>query len=241
MTDGAPRGSPRFATTRWSVVLATRGDDTAAKSALESLCASYWYPLYAYARRRGAAPEDAQDLVQGYFLVLLERESLATADPGRGRFRTFLLTAFQRHASHVRAKDAAAKRGGDRVRLPFEIDDGERRYSMEPVDERTPEALYERRWAMTLLDRALARLRNDHRGDPARLEALLPHVGGPGEAKPYAEVAAALGTTEATVKVAVHHLRRRCRELLRDEVAQTVDGPGETDDELRRLVAALAT
>jgi RNA polymerase sigma factor (sigma-70 family) len=240
MTDGAPLGSPRFATTRWSVVLSTRGEDTAAKDALAALCASYWYPLYAYARRRGASPEDAQDLVQGFFVVLLERGSLQSADPTRGRFRTFLLTAFQRHAAHERERAAAKKRGGGRGRLPFEIDDGESRYSREPVDERTPEALFERRWALTLLDRVLARLRDDPRADRKRLDALLPHLGGPGDARPYAEIAGSLGSTEASIKVAVHHLRKRCRELLRDEVAQTVAGPEETEDELRRLVAALA-
>lgn len=240
MNGDTPRGSARFATTRWSVVLATRGDDVAGREALAALCASYWYPLYAFARRRGASPEDAQDLVQGFVVVLLERGSLATADPGRGRFRTFLLTAFQRHASHERARASAQKRGGDRVRLPFEIDDGERRYSMEPADDRTPEALYERRWALALLARAVERLRTESGADPARTDALLPHVGGPGEARPYAELAASLGTSEDAIKVAVHRMRRRCREILREEVSHTVDGPDDVDDELRRLVGALS-
>lgn len=240
MTDGAPRGSPRFATTRWSIVLATRGDAAEARDALETLCRAYWYPLYAYARRRGASPEDAQDLVQGFVLVLLRRGSLAAADPERGRFRTFLLTAFQRHVAHERARDAAQKRGGGLVRLPFEIDDPERRYSLEPVDDRTPESLYERRWAMALLARAVGRLREEDDGDPARLAALLPHVGGTGDARPYREIAASLGMSETAVKVAVHRLRRRCRDLLRDEVAHTVAGESEIEDELTRLRAALA-
>jgi len=240
VTFDPPSGSARFATTRWSVVLATRGDAPESRAALETLCAAYWYPLYAFARRRGSSPEDAQDLVQGLFLTLLRRSSLADADPARGRFRTFLLTAFQRHASHERARAAAAKRGGDRERLPFEIDDGERRYSLEPVDDRTPESLYERRWALALLDRAVERLRAEHEGDPARLDALLPHVGGAGDARPYAELAASVGMTENAVKVAVHRLRRRSRDLLRDEVSHTVAAPGDVEDELRRLFTALA-
>jgi RNA polymerase sigma-70 factor (ECF subfamily) len=239
-TPGAPHGSPRFATTRWSVVVATRGEAAAAREALETLCRAYWYPLYAFARRRGTPPEDAQDLVQGFFLVLLRRGSLAAADPDRGRFRTFLLTAFQRHASHEHARERAAKRGGDRTRLPFETDDGERRYSMEPADERTPESLFERRWAMALLARAVERLRDEDDGDPARLAALLPHVGGPGDARPYRELATSLRMTETAVKVALHRLRRRCRDLLRDEVAHTVADPSEVEDELTRLRAALA-
>lgn len=239
MTADPPRGSSRFATTRWSVVLAAGAAAPEAREALETLCGSYWYPLYAYARRRGASPQDAQDLVQGLFLVLLRRGSLKDADPARGRFRTFLLTAFQRHASHERAREAAGKRGGDRERLPFEIGDGESRYSLEPIDERTPEALYERRWAMTLLARAVERLRTEAEVDPARADALLPHVGGPGEARPYAELASSLGMTEGAVKTAVHRLRRRCREILRDEVAQTVADAAEVEDELRRLMTAL--
>lgn len=245
MTDGAPRGSARFATTRWSVVLATRGDAAESRAALETLCASYWYPLYAYARRRGRTAEDAADLVQGFFLVILRRGGLASADPERGRFRTFLLTAFQRHASHERDREQALKRGGGRVRLPFEIDDGERRYTMEPADDRTPEALFERRWALALLDRAVARLREDQGGtDAARLDALLPHVygndGGAG-ARPYGEIASSLGMSEGAVKVAVHRLRKRFRDVLREEVSHTVEGPDEVDDELRRLIGALAT
>lgn len=231
--------SPRFATTRWSVVLAAGSDAVASREALESLCGSYWFPLYAYARRRGASPEDAQDLVQGFFLVLLRRGSLAEADPARGRFRTFLLTAFQRHAAHERARDAAQKRGGDVARLPFDVVVGETRYAREPVDETSPEDEFERRWAMELLARAVGRLRAEQ-DDAARADALLPHVGGSGDARPYAELAASLGMSEGAVKVAIHRLRKRCREILRDEVAHTVGDPSEVDDEVGRLRAALA-
>ena len=242
MTDGAPRGPARFTTTRWDVVLATRGHGGDARAALESLCASYWFPLYAYARRRGAAADDAQDLVQGFFVVLLERGSFADADPQLGRFRTFLLTAFQRHCSHEHARATAAKRGGGREILPFDTGDGERRYLLEPADERTPEDEYERRWALAVLARSVDRLRDAAGDDGGRTAALLPHVGGPGEARPYAELAERLGTTEGAVKVAVHRMRRRLRALLRDEVAQTVPSAAsdaEIDDEIRRLFAAL--
>lgn len=239
-----PSRSPRFATTRWSVVVAAGGPraEPAARAALDDLCAAYWYPLYAFARRRGAAPADAEDLVQGFFASLLERDSIGAADPSRGRFRAFLRTAFERHAASEHRKAAALKRGGGVRHAALEAvtsADGERRYASEPSHADTPERVFERRWALTVVSRALTRLR-DADDDPARTAALLPFVGGPGEAKPYAEVAASLGMAEDAVKTAVHRLRKRYRTVLRDEVAHTVDGPDEVDDELRRLFDALA-
>ncbi len=240
-----PAGSPRFATTRWSVVLAAGSaghaqNEAESRAALESLCRAYWYPLYAYARRRGASAADAADLVQGFFAMFLERGALAAADPERGRFRGFLLTAFRRHTSTVRERAAAQKRGGGRAPLPFDMGDGESRYSLEPSDDRTPEALFERRWALVLLGRTVERLRAEGSDDAARTDLLLPLVGGPGEARPYAEIAAATGTTEDGVKSAVRRLRERFRRILREEIAATVDSAAEVDDEIRRMIAALS-
>lgn len=241
--DG-PAGSPRFATTRWSIVVAAgAGEDTAGRAALESLCRAYWYPLYAFERRGGTRAEDARDLVQGFFAELLEKDVLAQADRDRGRFRTFLIAAFRHFASKEREKARALKRGGGRAPLPLDFEDGESRYLREPADERTPERLFERRWALTLLEEALGRLREEHRvaGREDLFEALrgtLGSAGGP-EAS-YAALGEGLGMSEGAVKVAVHRLRRRYRDVLRAAIAETVADPSEVDDEIRCLLGALA-
>ena len=259
MIGDSPAGSPRFATTHWSLVVAAGSDSSPeGRAALESLCAAYWYPLYAFARRGGAASHAAQDLVQGFFAELLEKDWIRAADRSRGRFRTFLLAAFRHFTSHEREKARAAKRGGGRAPLPLDFEEGERRFSREPADERTPERVYERRWALTLLDEAVTRLRDEHRaaGHEDIFEALRGTitaggapgiVGLPGGARPgggstapYAELGARLGMTEGAVKVAVHRLRRRYREVLREGIARTVADPSEVDDEIRHLLEALA-
>jgi RNA polymerase sigma-70 factor (ECF subfamily) len=243
VTGPAPAGSPRFATTRWSLVVSAGSDSSPeGRAALESLCAAYWYPLYAFARRGGEEAHGAQDLVQGFFAELLEKDWLRQADRSRGRFRTFLLAAFRHHASHEREKARALKRGGGRAPLPLDFEDGEGRYLREPVDDRTPERLYERRWALTLLDAALARLREDHEraGRIDLFDALRGTLAAGGPEAPWAEVGARLGMSEGAVKVAAHRLRKRYREVLRQAIAETVADPSEVDDEIRTLLGALA-
>lgn len=236
MTDGAPAGRASFATTRWSLVLAAADSDpAAARAALADLADAYWYPLYADARRRGAAPADAADLVQGFFAELLEKDWVASADPARGRFRAFLLTALRRHAGHEHERERAQRRGGGAV-LSLDVAAAESRLSIEPADTRTPEREFERRFAFALLARVLDRVRAERPVDAD----LLPFVGGPGAARPYAEIAAARGTSEGAVKVAVHRLRERWRAALRDEVRATVADESDVDDEIRCLMDVVA-
>lgn len=236
-------GSPsaRFVPTRWSLVVAAASDDARAGAALEELCAAYWYPLYAFARRGGASPEDAQDGVQSFFATLLDKHWLAQADRRRGRFRTFLLAAFRHHASHVRERERAQKRGGGRIHLT--LDDAETRYAREPAGGLDAEALYARRFALTLLDRAWARVATRYRsgrpGKAERFAALRPFVEGEGEGS-YRDVGAALGLSETAVKVAVHRLKGHLREALRGEVADTLGPDDDVDAEIRSLLAVLA-
>ncbi|MHC4925124.1 MAG: RNA polymerase sigma factor [Planctomycetota bacterium] len=238
-----PTGGGRFATTHWSMVVAAGEKDTPeAEVALATLCERYWYPLYAFLRRRGRKAHDAQDLVQGFFAALLEKDYLLDADRERGRFRTFMLAALRHFASHERDKANALKRGGGRKRLSLDFDDGEKRYSLEPVEEITPERMFERRWALTLLDRVLGRLRDEYAGSgKAELfDALKPLLGGPGTARPYRDIGEDLEMSEGAVKVAAHRVRKRYRDALRQEIEETVDGPEAVDDEIRHLMAALA-
>jgi RNA polymerase sigma factor (sigma-70 family) len=233
--------SPRFATTRWSIVVAAgAAADTEGHAALESLCRAYWYPLYAFERRGGTPAADAQDLVQGFFAELLEKDYLRQADRERGRFRTFLLAAFRHYASKEREKARALKRGGGRKPLPLDFGDGEDRYLREPADLRTPETVYERRWALTLLDGTLDRLRLEHEasGRSDLFEALRGTLSG-GDSAPYADIGTRLGMSEGAVKVAVHRLRKRYRELLRAAIAETVAEPSAVDDEIRHLLEAV--
>lgn len=234
--------SGEFAPTRWSVVVAAGGRDTAGtRAALQTLCEAYWYPLYAWARRRGNTASDAEDLTQGFFAEFLEKRWVEAADPARGRFRSFLLTAFKRHVGRVHERDAAQKRGGDRTQLSIDFADGERRYALEPSHESTPERVFERRWALTLLERVLDGLRAEaeNAGKGVQFLALRGFLPGGTDARPYGEVAETLGLTEGAVKVAVHRLRGRYRERLRAEVAETVADAQEVDAELQALLAAL--
>jgi RNA polymerase sigma-70 factor (ECF subfamily) len=230
-------------TTHWSVVLTAGRTDTArAQAALERLCQTYWYPLYAYVRRRGHSPEDAQDLTQEFFARLLEHNWIGRADQQRGRFRSYLLSAMNHFLSDEWDKARAQKRGGNVVHVPLEFDVAETRYRHEPVETITPEQNFERRWALTLLDEVLRRLRSEYEQD-GRSElfaALHPCLVGDRNSQPYAELAVKLGITEGTVKSAVHRLRQRYRQLLRDEIAHTVAAPGEVDEELRHLFTVLA-
>ncbi len=234
-----------FATTHWSVVLAAgeRGTPEAA-AALEHLCGSYWYPLYVYIRRRGYSPEDAQDLTQEFFAMLLQHEYLRLADPRRGRFRTFLLHALEHFIINQWKRTQRLKRGGGAACLPLDMPTGEQRYALEAAAI-TPEQAFEKRWALTLLDHVLASLRQQYtNAGKARLfeelAALLWGKNVSTDAESYAAVGQRLGMTEGAVRVAVHRLRERYRELLTHEVAQTVAAPQEVEDELRYLLLAVS-
>jgi RNA polymerase sigma-70 factor (ECF subfamily) len=232
-----------FVTTHWSVVLtAGRSDTTRARGALARLCQTYWYPLYVYVRRLGNSPPDAQDLTQEFFTRLLAKNFLADADESRGRFRSYLLAALKHFLANEWDKARAQKRGGGHLPIPIDLATAETSCCFEPADPRSPEKIYERRWALTLLDQVLRRLRAEHVRDGKeqlfeQLKTTLTEASGK---VAYAEIARRLDTTEGAVKVAVHRLRQRYREVLRAEIADTVASPGEVEDELRNLFAALA-
>jgi len=232
-----------FATTHWSVVLAAgQSNDAKASAALEQLCRTYRYPLYAYLRRRGYSSEDAQDLTQGFFLQLLERKSFARADPSRGRFRSYLLAGLNYFVADEHARAVAQKRGGGRPILSLDAEAAAERYRLEAVDERSPDKLFERCWALALLDQVLARLEQEFvlAGKAPlfhRLRDFL--VVGAGE-ESYAKVAAEMGMTSEAVKKAVQRLRRRYHKLFREEIARTVEDASSVEDELRYLCEVMA-
>jgi RNA polymerase sigma-70 factor (ECF subfamily) len=235
-------GDSQFHTTRWSLVAAAAAENpSAVEPALEELCRAYWYPIYAFVRRRGHSADDAADLTQSFFARLLEKEYLADADQQRGRFRAFLLTAVSRFLSKEHERAAAQKRGGGQRILAIDAAEGEARYQREPSHELTPQRIFERRWALTLLDRTLAALRQEHEaaGKLALFDALKVFLTGEAGAPPLREAAANLQMTEGAVKVAVHRLRQRYRDALRAEIAQTVSELGDVDDELSLLLSAL--
>ena len=231
-----------FTTTHWSLVLAAGdGDATGAREALGRLCQMYWYPLYAYVRRKGHLPQDAEELTQEFFLQVLAHNWVARADRSRGRFRSFLLMAMNRFLANAWDRAHAQKRGGGKtLTLPFNAADSQ--CGWEPADPATPEQSFERRWALTLLDRVLTRLSAEYaRQDRAELfEQLKPCLLGERSSQPYAQLAAQLGLTEGSVKVGVHRLRQAYRQVLREEIAHTVSRPEEIDEEMRHLFAVLA-
>jgi len=232
----------RFVTTHWSVVLTAKEQDSSkAVEALERLCRTYWYPLYAFVRRRGYSAEDAEDLTQGYFAHLLTKDFLLGIGPQKGRFRTFLLKCLSHFLADVWDKRQAACRGGGQS--PFSLDalGAESRYRREPTDCLTPEALYERRWANTLLEHVIERLRGEavEAGNERLFEKLQDLLLGEHPKMTYKEVASALGTTEGAVKMAVSRLRQRFRVILREEIAHTVADSGDVDEEIRHLRAIL--
>jgi RNA polymerase sigma-70 factor (ECF subfamily) len=242
MNDSIAPGAREFHTTRWSLVLAAqRGSEkTEGRRALATLCRDYWYPLYAFARRQGHTPHDAQDLTQAFFASLIERQA-NTADPAKGRFRSYLLGALKHYMTNEWHRANAQKRGGGQTLVEWDALDAEARYALEPAGQTgaDAEALYDRRWAMELLDKAMAKLRAEFaaKGDADTFEVLKGCLGG-GEV-PRAECAAKLGLSEGALKVAVHRLRGRYREILRAEIAETVDAPEEVNEEMRHLVAVL--
>jgi RNA polymerase sigma-70 factor (ECF subfamily) len=234
---------PWFVTTHWSVVMAAgRGDSTRARDALEKLCRKYWYPLYAFVRRLGHSPHDAEDLVQGFFAACLEKNYLGSADRAKGRFRSFLLVALKRFLSNEWDKTRAKKRGGDQTTISLDSLTAEQRYALEPAEPMTAEKLFDRRWALTLLEQVVSRLREEQiaAGKRESFEQLKECITAGGRGLPYAELAARLGTSEGAIKVMVHRLRQRYRELLEEEIANTVASPEEIDEERRHLLSALS-
>ncbi len=234
----------RFATTRWSVVLAAgQPDSPQAAAALEELCRAYWLPVYLYVRQQVGDAHESQDLTQAFFARLLQKQAIAVADPQRGRFREFLLTACRHFLSNEWQTLRAQKRGGGQRVLSLDFDSGESRFAIAAVDRQTPERLYERQWAVTLLERVLAALCSEFesKGKRAQFEVLKVHLTGRNAAESYAQAAAQLGMSEGAVKVAVHRLRSRYRAVLRAEIGETVSGPEEVEDEIRRLFLVLGT
>jgi RNA polymerase sigma factor (sigma-70 family) len=241
---GSPKDArrPVFVTTHWSVVAnAGQSDSTRAQSALAGLCETYWYPLYAYVRRRGYSPEDAQDLTQEFFARLLARNWVGSADREKGRFRSFLLTAMNHFLADEWDRVKAQKRGSGQRVLPLEAGSAESRFQLEPPDPLTPEMIYERRWAQTLLETVFEQLRRAYaaEGKAALFDELKGSLVQARAAIPYAEQAVRLKLSEGALRVAVHRLRQRYRELLRAEIAHTVTGPAEVEEELRYLFRVL--
>ena len=241
-TSSSSQKAGIFATTRWSLVLAAGGDSPGAHDALAHLCQSYWYPLYAYVRSRGHRVEDAQDLTQEFFARLLARNWLERADRVKGRFRYFLLGAMNHFLADQWDKLQAQKRGGGATMLPLDFETAESRYAREPVHNGTPEKDFEHRWAIALLEQVVNQLRTEYEQDgrSQQFAVLNQYLVDDRPDQTYAEVAKNLGTSEGTVKSAVHRLRQRYRQLLREEIANTVAGPGEVEEELRHLFAVLA-
>jgi RNA polymerase sigma-70 factor (ECF subfamily) len=244
MTEGQTMhtlpGRSQFPTTRWTLVVAAGDSDRKeARSAMVSLCENYWYPLYAYLRRCGYSRDRAQDLTQEFFIRVLEGRYLDRADPEKGRFRSFLLTSLKFFVADEADRDRAHKRGGGMV-VPLEFSSAEERYQREPADDETPERIFERRWALSVLDRVVERLRNEfvQHGRSEHFERLKVLLLGQSDA-PYAALAREMNTSEGALKVAIHRLRKRYRELFRQEIADTVADPAEVESELRFLAAAL--
>lgn len=242
MASVAGVNAAEFRTTHWSVVLlAGRQSSPDALRALEQLCRSYWYPLYAFARRKGCTAEDAQDLVQGYFEQLLVRNDLTCVHPQKGRFRTYLLTTLGHYMSNQWDRARAAKRGGRYQFISLDAQDPETRYQYEPVGNVPPETLFDMAWATEVMDRVMNRLRNECEagGHHERFEALKDYLLGDRGGMPYAAIAERLHMSEQGVKSAVHRLRERFRALFREEIAQTVERPEEVEEELRYLVRVM--
>ncbi len=240
-TAETTHGHSPFVATRWSMVLKARdkaSPDSAA--ALEALCRTYWQPLYAFVRRQGRSSHDAQDLTQGFFARLLEKDYLQAAAREKGRFRTFLRVALKRFLANEWDRARTLKRGGGTFFISRDASTGEERYLSELSDTLSPDRIYEQRWAMALLEQALAHLRAEYAGREAEFEHLKGVLTADRGAIAYSEIAAALGTTEGAARVAVHRLRKRFRNLFREAVADTVSGPEEVEDELRYLAGVLS-
>jgi RNA polymerase sigma-70 factor (ECF subfamily) len=240
--DPAERPKGWFNTTHWSVVLSA-GDTASpqAAAALDDLCQRYWYPLYAYVRRRGYDPETSRELTQEFFALLLGKRLLAGVDPTKGKFRSWLLGVMNHFLAHEWAHARAQKRGGGRPL--FSLDDAvaRERYQLEPFDEVSPEKIFDRRWAFTVLEQAATRLRGEYEnaGKGAHYSSLKSFVSADGAQSSYEDAARGLGLGLGAVKSSIHRLRRRYQELIRDEIARTVSTAAEIDDEIRYLLAVI--
>ena len=236
-------GSPAFRTTHWTVVLdAARPGTEWTQAAFAQIYLAYWYPLYAYIRRRGHLPPDAEDITQDFFLHLIERRSLEGMERNGGKFRSFLLRSLDNFLANQWDRARAQKRGSGRPPLSLDAADGETRYALEPPAADTPESLFERQWVFTLLAKVLEALRSEceSAGKGKLFGDLRLHLQGDRQGPAYTEVAAHHGMSEGAVKIAVHRLRQRYGELLREEIARTVGGPEEVDDELRHFITVSA-
>jgi RNA polymerase sigma-70 factor (ECF subfamily) len=245
MSAADPNDAPkRFLTTHWSLVVAARdADSPEARTALAALCEAYWYPLYIFIRRQGHSMEAAQDLTQEFLARLIEKDVLEKVDEQKGKFRSFLLAACKHFLANERDRDQAQKRGGGREFLSIDARDADSRYVAEPSHNLTPEKLFERRWALVLLQQVLARLRDEFKasGKVAHFERLKVFLTDDKTSLRYAQAAEALHLSGGAVKVAVHRLRRRYRELLREEIARTVHDPSQVDADIRDLFTALGS
>jgi RNA polymerase sigma-70 factor (ECF subfamily) len=237
------RGSGLFHTTRWSLIFAAAGDASSGADARADFCRMYWYPVYAFIRRRGYPHEQAEDLAQGFFSILLEKNYLGAADRERGRFRSFLRSAVAHYLSHERERERAAKRGGGVRHVSVDAGADEERYVAEVEGGETPEKLFDRRWALTVLDAALAALRAEYEGRGKRREfdVLYPSLVGDLDGVPRAELAAELGMSEGALRVTLHRFRRRFQAALRSVVAATVEDDAAIDDEIRHLMQSISS
>jgi DNA-directed RNA polymerase specialized sigma24 family protein len=238
------KGGGAFPTTRWSLVIAAGANPTGQESreALESLCRGYWYPVYVFIRRHGSPPEQAQDLTQEFFLGVLDGAFFSRAVQSKGRFRNFLLGAVKHHLADSGDRERALKRGGGVSTLSFDFDAGESAYLREPSHGETPERIFQRKWAWAVLDRVVGDLRDEflHHGKLDHFDRLKGYLGGSGQPR-VAELAQELGVGEPALKSSIHRMRRRYRDLLRNEVAATLDNPADVDEELRFLLQAIST
>src|SRR5262245_51447744 len=230
-----------FTTTHWSVVLTAQERSPAANEALEKLCRTYWWPLYGFVRRNGYTPEEAQDLTQGFFALLLERRDFDAVRQEKGRLRSYLLTSLKHFLAKARRRELTLKRGEGRALVPLDELIAREHADLEPADNLTADKIYERRWALTLLEQVLTRLESEYRaaGNGKLFDYLKEFLSDEPGRQSQAEVAAELSMTENAVKQAFHRLRQRYRELLRDEIAQTVAAPGDVEEELRHFISVL--
>jgi RNA polymerase sigma-70 factor (ECF subfamily) len=234
-------GAAAFTTTHWSVVLAAQGDSPAAQAALEKLCRTYWWPLYGFVRRQGYSPEEAQDLTQGFFALLLERKDFDAVRREKGRLRSYLVTSLKNFLAKAKRRELAVKRGQGRALVPLDELLARERADLEPADTLNAERIYERRWALTLLEQVLARLGEEYRvaGNATLFEKLKQTLTDEADQSSHAEIAQGMRMSENAVKQASYRLRQRYRLLLREEIAHTVAVPGDVEDELRHFIAVL--